>query len=133
MSMDDVSFAYPARTPTGSATAAADAGAEDGGGGGGGDGDGGGGGGGGGGAELGTVLFDRINFGLDLDARIAVVGPNGCGKSTMLGLALGDLTPTHGQVHVKVRGARFQSFKDVSLPIRVPVICYLQCAQPTGR
>ncbi|KAJ3006502.1 UNVERIFIED_CONTAM: hypothetical protein HDU68_004031 [Siphonaria sp. JEL0065] len=41
-------------------------------------------------------LFRGLNFGLDLDARIALVGPNGAGKSTLLKLMLGTLEPTSG-------------------------------------
>ncbi|KAI9342248.1 P-loop containing nucleoside triphosphate hydrolase protein [Obelidium mucronatum] len=41
-------------------------------------------------------LFTGLNFGLDLDARIALVGPNGAGKSTLLKLMLGTLEPTSG-------------------------------------
>ena len=47
------------------------------------------------------------------DGLTGVVGPNGCGKSTMLGLALGHLTPTHGHVHVKAQ-ARVSSGSEIS-------------------
>ncbi|KAJ3076109.1 hypothetical protein HDU98_005528 [Podochytrium sp. JEL0797] len=43
-------------------------------------------------------LFTGLNFGLDLDARIALVGPNGAGKSTLLKLMLGTLEATSGSV-----------------------------------
>ena len=29
-------------------------------------------------------LYENVDFGLDLDARIALVGPNGAGKSTLV-------------------------------------------------
>jgi ATP-binding cassette subfamily F protein 2 len=29
-------------------------------------------------------LYEDVDFGLDLDARIALVGPNGAGKSTLV-------------------------------------------------
>ena len=90
MAMDEVSFAYPARTATvdkakraaaaaaaadgaassaevgdgntGGSSGVTDAGAEE------------------EPVKLGAMLFDRINFGIDLEARIAVVGPNGYGN-----------------------------------------------------
>jgi ATP-binding cassette subfamily F protein 2 len=31
-------------------------------------------------------LLEDINFGIDMDNKIALVGPNGCGKSTLLKL-----------------------------------------------
>lgn len=62
------------------------------------------------------LLYNDLDFGLDLDSRVALVGPNGAGKrpidmrccqsqssfepgkSTLLRLCVGDLTPTDGRV-----------------------------------
>lgn len=43
---------------------------------------------------------------LDLSSRFAIVGPNGIGKSTLLGLISGELQPTKGHVYrnPKARG-----------------------------
>ncbi|KAI8819628.1 P-loop containing nucleoside triphosphate hydrolase protein [Fimicolochytrium jonesii] len=46
----------------------------------------------------GRKLFHDLNFGIDLDSRIALVGPNGAGKSTLIKLMLGELQPTEGTV-----------------------------------
>ncbi|KAI9094979.1 P-loop containing nucleoside triphosphate hydrolase protein [Phlyctochytrium arcticum] len=46
----------------------------------------------------GRQLFHDLNFGIDLDSRIALVGPNGAGKSTLLKLMLGHLQPTEGTI-----------------------------------
>ena len=47
-----------------------------------------------------------MEFGLDLDSRLALVGPNGAGKSTLLNLICGELVPTEGMVrrnnHLKI-------------------------------
>ena len=45
---------------------------------------------------------------LDLNSRFSIVGPNGIGKSTLLGLISGELEPTRGHVHrnPKVRRRR---------------------------
>mmetsp|Transcript_11929 Transcript_11929/g.33599 ORF Transcript_11929/g.33599 Transcript_11929/m.33599 type:complete len:595 (-) Transcript_11929:205-1989(-) len=43
-------------------------------------------------------LFENLEFGIDCDTRIALVGPNGVGKSTLLKLMAGDLTPTEGDI-----------------------------------
>lgn len=43
-------------------------------------------------------LFVDTEFGIDLSSRIAIVGPNGVGKSTFLKLLTGDLTPNKGDV-----------------------------------
>ncbi|KAG0420868.1 hypothetical protein HPB47_003223 [Ixodes persulcatus] len=39
------------------------------------------------------LLFKSLDFGIDMSSRVAVVGPNGVGKSTFLKLLCGDLTP----------------------------------------
>jgi len=44
------------------------------------------------------LLYENIEFGVDLDSRIALVGPNGVGKSTLLKLMVGELTPTSGLI-----------------------------------
>lgn len=51
------------------------------------------------------ILYRNVNFGVDLDSRIAIVGPNGAGKSTLIKLMMGELTPTSGSVklHSKLR------------------------------
>jgi len=43
-------------------------------------------------------LFKNVDFGVDLSSRVAIVGPNGVGKSTFLRLLTGDLQPTHGEM-----------------------------------
>lgn len=43
-------------------------------------------------------LFKQVEFGIDMSSRIAIVGPNGVGKSTFLKLLVGELTPTDGEV-----------------------------------
>ncbi|CAO1361343.1 unnamed protein product [Diamesa hyperborea] len=42
-------------------------------------------------------LFIKTEFGIDLNSRIAIVGPNGVGKSTFLKLLVGDLEPNQGE------------------------------------
>ena len=55
------------------------------------------------------TLYEGLDFGLDMDSRVAIVGPNGAGKSTFLKLLEGDILPTKGWVnrHTKLRLARF--------------------------
>ena len=35
------------------------------------------------------TLFTKVDFGLDMQSRVSMVGPNGVGKSTLLSLILG--------------------------------------------
>ncbi|KAI9805183.1 MAG: ABC transporter ATP-binding protein arb1 [Sarcosagium campestre] len=43
-------------------------------------------------------LYEHLDLGVDMDSRTALVGPNGVGKSTLLGLMTGKLSPTAGSV-----------------------------------
>ena len=43
-------------------------------------------------------LYENVDFGVDMDSRTALVGPNGVGKSTLLRLMTGKLSPTGGSV-----------------------------------
>lgn len=43
------------------------------------------------------LLLDDVNFHLNTGERIAVVGQNGCGKSTLMKIALGTEEPTEGK------------------------------------
>merc|ERR1739844_411039 len=51
-------------------------------------------------------IYKNLEFGLDLDTRLALVGPNGAGKSTLLKLIYGDIHPTEGMIrrnnHLKI-------------------------------
>mmetsp|Transcript_27353 Transcript_27353/g.48420 ORF Transcript_27353/g.48420 Transcript_27353/m.48420 type:complete len:458 (+) Transcript_27353:1-1374(+) len=44
------------------------------------------------------IIFEKIDFGIDMDSRICIVGPNGAGKSTLLKLLTGEVDPTSGEV-----------------------------------
>jgi ATP-binding cassette subfamily F protein 2 len=60
-------------------------------------------------------LYDDVDFGIDLQTRVALVGPNGAGKTTLFKLICEELTPTKGQIkrnsHLKI--SRFtQHFED---------------------
>nr|XP_055063401.1 ATP-binding cassette, sub-family F, member 2b isoform X2 [Misgurnus anguillicaudatus] len=52
------------------------------------------------------LIYKNLEFGIDLDTRVALVGPNGAGKSTLLKLLMGELLPTDGMIrkhsHVKI-------------------------------
>ncbi|KAF1957650.1 hypothetical protein CC80DRAFT_491719 [Byssothecium circinans] len=43
-------------------------------------------------------LYENLDFGVDMDSRTALVGPNGVGKSTLLRIFTGQLSPTKGSV-----------------------------------
>uniref|UniRef100_A0A1I7ZDU8 ABC transporter domain-containing protein n=1 Tax=Steinernema glaseri TaxID=37863 RepID=A0A1I7ZDU8_9BILA len=43
-------------------------------------------------------IYKNLEFGIDLDTRIALVGPNGAGKSTLLKLLSADVMPSDGLI-----------------------------------
>ncbi len=53
----------------------------------------------------GEVLFENVNFTVSEGERIGLIGGNGEGKTTLLKLILGKLTPDEGKIFVK-NGAR---------------------------
>jgi ATP-binding cassette subfamily F protein 2 len=59
--------------------------------------------------SLKDALYSHVDLSVDLDSRVAIVGKNGTGKSTLLKLMVGELTPVNGRVttnaHLKM--ARF--------------------------
>lgn len=46
----------------------------------------------------GKELYSNVDFGVDLQTRVALVGPNGAGKTTLFKLMQGTLNPTKGSV-----------------------------------
>jgi len=61
------------------------------------------------------LLLKGLSVGIDMESRVALVGANGVGKSTLLKLLSGELEPTTGRAirHPKLRFARFsQHFVD---------------------
>ena len=70
ISIDDVSFDYAATKPDGSKKKESD------------------------------YLLQKVNFGVDLASRIAILGANGQGKTTLLNLIMGQISPLNGSVTV---------------------------------
>ncbi|KAL5712991.1 ATP-binding cassette sub- F member 3 [Ranunculus cassubicifolius] len=78
----------------------------------------------------GPLLFKNLNFGIDLDSRIAMVGPNGIGKSTILKLIAGELQPSSGTVFrsAKVRIAVFSQHHVDGLDLTSnPLLYMMRC------
>ncbi|KAE8055099.1 hypothetical protein FH972_011960 [Carpinus fangiana] len=78
----------------------------------------------------GPILFHNLNFGIDLDSRIAMVGPNGIGKSTILKLIAGELQPISGTVFrsAKVRIAVFSQHHVDGLDLSSnPLLYMMRC------
>ena len=46
------------------------------------------------------VLVDDFSYLMPRDDRVGIIGPNGCGKTTLLGMLAGDILPDSGSVDV---------------------------------
>jgi ATP-binding cassette subfamily F protein 2 len=59
--------------------------------------------------DMSKALYKNLDFGVDLDSRIALVGPNGVGKSTLLKIMCGELCPSEGRItrHCRLRIGRY--------------------------
>uniref|UniRef100_A0AC35TVJ1 ABC transporter domain-containing protein n=1 Tax=Rhabditophanes sp. KR3021 TaxID=114890 RepID=A0AC35TVJ1_9BILA len=64
-----------------------------------------------------NVLFENVNFGIDMNSRVAIVGPNGVGKSTFLKLLNKRIVATSGDQikHRQLRVGWFDQHSNESL------------------
>ena len=54
------------------------------------------------------LAVNKINFEIDKNKTIGLLGPNGCGKTTTIGMMLGLVTPTEGEIMLE--GKNINSF-----------------------
>ena len=47
-----------------------------------------------------TVAVDNITFEIEKNTTLGLLGPNGCGKTTSIGMMLGLITPTQGEIFI---------------------------------
>lgn len=77
-------------------------------------------------------IYKNLEFGIDLDTRLALVGPNGAGKSTLLKIIFGDLVPTEGMVrtntHLKI--ARYHQHLHEMLDLDLSPLEYMMKCFP---
>ncbi|EES14049.1 hypothetical protein BDA96_07G176000 [Sorghum bicolor] len=79
-----------------------------------------------------NLLYKKLDFGVDLDSRIALVGPNGAGKSTLLKLMTGELAPLDGMVrrHNHLRIAQFHQHLAEKLDLDISALQYMMKEYP---
>jgi ATP-binding cassette subfamily F protein 2 len=79
-------------------------------------------------------LYQNLNFGIDLDSRIALVGPNGAGKSTLLKLMLGLITPVEGEVqrNSHLRIGNYNQHSEDQLDLQKSPYEFLRDLYPNG-
>ena len=80
-------------------------------------------------------IFNNLNFGIYLDSRIGLVGPNGTGKSTLMKLIDGELKEISGFItrDRQLRVGRFHQHHVDVLPMEMSSIEYMQQQFPTAQ
>ncbi|XP_034255272.1 ATP-binding cassette sub-family F member 2 [Thrips palmi] len=79
-----------------------------------------------------SYIYKNLEFGIDLDTRLALVGPNGAGKSTLLKLLYGDLIPTEGMIRKNshLRIARYHQHLHELLDLDLSPLEYMMKSFP---
>ena len=77
--------------------------------------------------ENAPYIYRDLDFGIDLDTRVALVGPNGAGKSTLLKMLCGEIEPTDGMVrrHMHCKIGRYHQHLLEELPLELSALEYM--------
>jgi ATP-binding cassette subfamily F protein 2 len=77
-------------------------------------------------------LYRDVNFGVDMESRVALVGPNGAGKTTLLKLMMGDLSATEGMIrpHQHLRISKYTQHTCEELPMEKTCMEYMRGCYP---
>ncbi|KAL3102267.1 hypothetical protein niasHS_003676 [Heterodera schachtii] len=80
-------------------------------------------------------IYKNLDFGIDLDTRVALVGPNGAGKSTLLKLFSRDVEPTDGMIrrHLHCKIGKYHQHLVEELPLELSALEYMQREFPDVR
>ncbi|EST06085.1 ABC transporter-like protein [Kalmanozyma brasiliensis GHG001] len=73
-------------------------------------------------------LYKDLSFGIDMDSRVAIVGQNGTGKSTLLNLITGALNPVEGTVqrHAGLKLGKYSQHSADQLPYDKSPLEYME-------
>uniref|UniRef100_A0AC35TP63 ATP-binding cassette sub-family F member 2 n=1 Tax=Rhabditophanes sp. KR3021 TaxID=114890 RepID=A0AC35TP63_9BILA len=80
--------------------------------------------------ETSPPIYTNLEFGIDMDTRVALVGPNGAGKSTFFKLLAGSLAPTTGAIrkHSHCKLGLYHQHLHEELPLELSALEYMnQC------
>ncbi len=58
---------------------------------------------------------NKINFKIEEKETLALLGPNGCGKTTTIGMLLGLITPTHGKIFINEEELNYKNHQFLHL------------------
>eukprot|EP00916_Digyalum_oweni_P002669 GHVL01004846.1.p1 GENE.GHVL01004846.1~~GHVL01004846.1.p1 ORF type:complete len:387 (-),score=14.42 GHVL01004846.1:29-1189(-) len=79
-----------------------------------------------------NYIYKDLDFGMDLDTRVALVGPNGAGKSTLLKLISGELIPSDGLIrrHSHLKIGRYHQHLGEQLDLDLSALEYMMKCYP---
>jgi ATP-binding cassette subfamily F protein 3 len=81
-------------------------------------------------SDDGKFLLSQVTASITQKTKLAVVGRNGCGKTTLLKLLLGDLVPTRGKIwthpNVKVKSISQYSVEELEQYSHLTVVQYAE-------
>jgi ABC-2 type transport system ATP-binding protein len=60
-----------------------------------------------------TIAVNNVSFEIEKNNTLGLLGPNGCGKTTSIGMMLGLITPTSGEIFID--GIKFNSENRINL------------------
>ncbi|KAL8616591.1 ATP-binding cassette sub- F member 2 [Nucella lapillus] len=82
--------------------------------------------------ETKPYIYQNLDFGIDLDTRVALVGPNGAGKSTLLKLISGELIPSDGLIrrHSHLKIGRYHQHLGEQLDLDLSAMEYMMKCYP---
>lgn len=82
--------------------------------------------------ETKPYIYQNLDFGIDLDTRVALVGPNGAGKSTLLKLISGELIPSDGLIrrHSHLKIGRYHQHLAEQLDLNLSALEYMMKCYP---
>ncbi|CAG8550304.1 4236_t:CDS:10 [Diversispora eburnea] len=78
--------------------------------------------------KLNDLLYSDLDLAVDMDSRIALVGPNGVGKSTLLKLMMGELQPVKGRIarHTNLKLVKYSQHSSDQLEMDLSPIQYMR-------
>ncbi len=59
------------------------------------------------------TILENVNINIDKSQHIGLIGPNGCGKTTLVKLMIGVLKPCTGQIHLKGHNISDMSLSEI--------------------
>ena len=79
-----------------------------------------------------SIILSNVDLGISMESKIVLVGPNGCGKSTLIKLMIQEIEPISGEIkihsHTKI-GYYNQHFEN-QLPLDQTPVQYLESIIP---